>query len=126
MPVATVGDFDNTRHELKTAPPDGYVVIRRLSYGESLRREALSTNFTVDGNSNAKDFVGNVKIDQEAVAQFDFEHCIVEHNLTDKNEKLLNFKNPADLAKLDRRVGKEIGDLIDDMNNFEEDEEVKN
>jgi hypothetical protein len=126
MPIGTSDNVDSERYELKTAPPDGYVVIRRLSYGESIKRDAISTKFAVGGSKNSKDFVGDIKIDQEAIAQFDFAHCVVEHNITDKTGRLLNFRNPGDLALLDRRIGKEIGDLIDEMNNFEEKEEVKN
>jgi hypothetical protein len=127
MPIVTVGDSDNPRFELKTAPPDGYVVLRRLTYGESLAREAMMTKFTVDGNASSKEFLGDVKIDQEGVALFDFAHCIVEHNLQEAGtERLLNFKNAADVKKLSKSVGKEIGDLIDSLNNFEESAEVKN
>lgn len=126
MPIVTVGDSDNERHELKTAPPDGYVVLRRLSYGESLARDALATKFTVDGSPGSKDFLGDVKIDQEGIAFYDFAHCVVEHNLTDEQGRLLNFKNIVDIKKISKQVGKEIGDLIDSINNFEKDEEVKN
>lgn len=126
MPVGTTDNYDDDRFDLKTAPPDGYVVIRRLSYGESLKRDAISTKFTVDGSAKSKDFMGDIKIDQEAIAQFDFAHCVVEHNITDKSGRTLNFKDPKDLAQLDGKIGKEIGDLIDEVNKIEGNEEVKN
>lgn len=122
MPVAVLRKQDNPRRELKTAPPDGYVVVRRMSYGESLAREAIATKFTVGGDANSKEFSGDIKIDQERVALFDFATCIVEHNLTDENERLLNFKDPKDVKLLDKEIGREIGELIDEVNNTDTDE----
>ena len=123
MPVATIVT-GTERHELKTLP-EGYVVIRRMNYGESLKRQAMSTRFLVAG-SNQKDFQGELDMQTEAVALWDFGNCIIEHNLTDENDKPLNFKNPVDVKRLAKPVGDEIAKFIDDLNNFEDSDEAKN
>jgi hypothetical protein len=125
MPVATVVGTSTDRFDLKTVP-EGYVVIRRMSYGDSLKRQKMSTKMTFGSTSDKKDFAGELDIDQEGVALWDFANCIVEHNLTDDREIPLDFKKPSDVRRLARPVGEEIGKLIDDVNNFEDDETVKN
>ena len=54
---------------------------------------------------------------------FDFTHCIVDHNLEDENGNKLNLHNSADIDRLDPRVGEEIEQVLDKMNNFEEEDE---
>jgi hypothetical protein len=128
MPVA-VSIADNTnRYELKTAPPDGYVVVKRMTYGEYLKRSGMGTKLKVSGSTTGSrdNFGGEVDIDTEAIALWDFANCVVEHNLTDSNGALLDFKKAYDVRRLDPRIGAEVGEYIDEMNNFESDESIKN
>lgn len=129
MPVAVVVDDTSDKIELKTLPPDGYVVVRRMSYGESLAREAKATKLLVAGGDrkNSKDAPqAEVDIQTEALALWDFANLVVEHNCQDKDGRVLNFKNIADVKKLSGSVGREIGKIIDDYNDVEESEDVKN
>jgi hypothetical protein len=79
------------------------------------------------------DTKGELDMLQFAATFFDFQRCIVSHNLeknvgTDEqpNLVLLNFSNQQDFLILDPRVGDEISGLLDKMNNFEDDEESGN
>jgi hypothetical protein len=62
-----------------------------------------------------------MKMTQERVVVFEFGNCVVDHNLEDEKGRKLNFKAPQDVFMLDPRVGDEIQQHIDDMNNFEDD-----
>jgi len=128
MPVAVVTENISDKIPLKTLPPDGYVVVRRMSYGEGLTRESKATRLLVAGGSDnkGKDFQGEVDIQTEALALWDFANLIVEHNCQDLDGRLLNFKNVNDVKKLSDTVGKEIGKIIDDFNAAEETDDVKN
>lgn len=126
MAVATIVNTTE-RFDLKSCPPDGYVVVRRMTYGEKLKRQSMMTKFKMEmGRKNSDTSVMDVDLDQEKVSIWEFQNLIVEHNLTDENEKPLNFKNMADIARLGPVVGEEIQKRIDELNSFEEDEEVKN
>jgi hypothetical protein len=63
----------------------------------------------------------NMQIDvsmmQLAVAQYEFQNCLVEHNLEDENGNTLSF--PQDMGRLNPRIGEEISSLIDKLNQFE-------
>lgn len=126
MPIATIVNTSE-RFDLKSAPPDGYVVIRRMTYGEKLKRQGMLTKFRMEMGRNKSDAMNmDVDLDQEKVTLWEFANLIVEHNLTDENERALNFKNMADISRLGPVVGEEIQTYIDKLNSFEEDEEVKN
>ena len=67
----------------------------------------------------------------EKVTLFEFANCILEHNLeylADPNDlssaTLLDFTKPEHVKMLDGRVGDEIDELINDLNNFEDDDET--
>lgn len=124
MPVGTVTNTVSEPIPLKTLP-EGFVIVRRMSYGEELQRSAIATKFTV-GGSNTKDFGGEVDIQTEKLALWDFANLVVDHNITDEKERKLNFKNEADVRMLSSEIGKEIGDIIDDFNAVKETKEVKN
>jgi hypothetical protein len=114
---------NNQRFELQSCP-DGYIVIRRMTYGEKLNRQDDMMNMQT--SANPKDTEMRIQIMAKRVALQDFANLIIEHNLTDDNDLPLNFRNPADVNRLDPRVGDEIGQLIDKVNSFEEAGEVKN
>jgi hypothetical protein len=71
------------------------------------------------GRRRSSNMEGTIKVMQALVTQYEFSHCIVEHNLEDENEQLLNFSTPETLKALDPRVGDEISQLIDRLNQFE-------
>lgn len=119
----------NEKYELKSCPPDGYVVIRRMNYGESLKRKdmmasiAMSMDTSKKGNSEAK---MQMDLLQEKTSLWEFANLVVEHNLTDANEKPLDFRLPEHVRMIRGQVGDEIQMRIDKLNSFEDDEETKN
>jgi hypothetical protein len=123
MPRATVDFNDITKHDLKSLP-GAFVALRRLSYGQKLQRQSMAMEMQM--LQKGREAEGSFQIASEKVAQFDFKHCVVEHNLEDDNGAVLNFQNPVDVSRLDPRIGEEIGELIDGINNFEETDEAKN
>lgn len=126
MAIATIVNA-NERFDLKSCPPDGYVVVRRMTYGEKLKRGSMMTKFRMEMGKNKSDSMNmDVDLDQEKVSMWEFANLIVEHNLTDDTERPLNFKNMADISRLGPVVGEEIQTYIDKLNSFEEDDEVKN
>jgi hypothetical protein len=119
MPRATVA-IDNERYELASCP-EGFVVVRRMTYGEKLNRTDDMMNMHTSGAEDGM----QIQMMSKRVALQDFANLVVEHNLTDENDKPLNFKNAADVLRLDPRIGDEIGQLIDKLNSFEGAEETK-
>lgn len=120
MPKATVNTTDTERFELKTCQ-GGYIELRRMSYGQVVQRRALmKLEFVSQGKG--KDVQGEMAMASEKITRFEFDHCIVDHNLEDEAGRKLNLSAPVDFAKLDPRIGQEIEDLIGKMNNFEDEE----
>lgn len=120
MPVATRKE-DTVKCELKTCPPDGYVVLRQLSYDEMLERRDGASKMLMEssaGNSNPQ---MAVQVLNRWSNEYTFPRCIVDHNLTDPNGVPLDFSKPKLVFKhLDPRVGTEIEGYIDDLNNADE------
>jgi hypothetical protein len=125
MPKAVVSQLTE-RFELDTLPPGedgtegGWVELRRLSYGEKMRKdsEAMKMRFGMDVKT--KDMDAEISIVNELVTLLEFAKCIVSHNLTKADgETLLDFKKEADVRSLDPQVGEEISNLIGRMNDFE-------
>lgn len=125
MAIATITSTTE-RFDLKSCPPDGYVVVRRMTYGEKLKRQSMLTKFRMEMGNKKEDASMDIDLDQEKVTLWEFSNLIVEHNLTDENEKPLNFRNAFDIQRLGPVVGEEIQKRIDELNSFEEDEYVKN
>lgn len=127
MAIATITQTTET-FKLKSCPPDGYVTIRRMTWGEKLKRQSMMTKYRMELDRTTKDRDMSLDVDilQEKVSHWEFANLIVEHNLTDENEQLLNFKNVADIDRLGPVVGEEIQRYIDELNTFEESVEVKN
>lgn len=125
MPLAVTSQ-EGERHDLKSLP-GAYVVLRRLTYGQKLKRLEVSSKMTVAMGRGKGDAKGELDMLQFAATFFDFQRCIVEHNLEkDENGNLLNFGQQADFLVLDPRVGDEIAKLLDKMNNFEDDDDSGN
>lgn len=127
MPKAVVETGYTERKELTTAPPDGYVELRRMTWGEFLQRRQMVMAMTVEGDRKKKNFSGQLDMANAKVTIFEFAHCVVDHNLEDMDGRKLNLAAQQDLMKLDPRIGQEISKYIDEMNNFnEEDEDLGN
>ena len=119
MPKAIIDTNDTSRYELKSCP-GGFVVLRRLTYGQWLQRQqdALSMSVEQHGKKGNRDLRADMQVMGKKVALWEFANCIVEHNLEDGSGQLLNFKQEFTLEVLDPRIGQEIGDLISAMNEF--------
>lgn len=131
MPKATVSTA-TTKYMLKTLPGDpespdpleqpGFVVLKRMTWGQKLHRQQMATSQSgeITGRRMTK---LDIELMSRTVAEYEFRHCISEHNLTDEQGALLNFRDPKSIDLLDPRVGDEINKYIAEMNNFEEDDE---
>lgn len=120
MPVATRKE-ETIKYELKTCPPDGYVVLRQLSYDEMLERRDGASKLLMEGGVGNSNPQMAVQVLNRWSNEYTFARCIIEHNLTDKNGVPLDFSKPKLLFKhLDPKVGTEIEGYIDDLNNAEE------
>lgn len=124
MPVGT-NVKGKEKFDLKSLPPDGFVELKRMNYGDSVQRRAMmKLSFT--SKSNSKDFQGEMAMASVDIQRFEFQQCIVDHNITDENEIKLNLTTVADMVRLDPQVGQEIEELIGKMNNFDADNKEGN
>lgn len=124
MPKAVVDLEATERKELQTCPPDGFVLLRRMSYGQKLQRQSMAMKTSIAGSKGKTEM--NLETMQQETTAFEFRHCIADHNLEDENGLKLDFNNPANVFRLDPRTGEEISEYIGEMNNYEETEEAKN
>lgn len=132
MPIATGNLAATERHDLKSLP-DGYVVLKRLSHGESMARRGFLSRAKVEGGARssrdkklAKGFVAELDLMNEQTTLYEWAHCIVDHNLTFmdvETERKLDFRIPEHVKMVDGRVAAEIDDLITDLNNYDLDDE---
>jgi len=121
MPRATVDISKTDRFELKTLPPSeseegGFVVLRRMSYGEFLRRRDMISKMSMKGEGKNTEAI--MEMANEVVTRYEFQTCIVDHNLEDENGKQLDFRSSKTFAVMDPVVGEEIAELIDEYNGF--------
>ena len=141
MPLAVaVAHDDGEKFDLQTVK-GGYVVLKRLSFGQKMSRRGLlsKAKMQAGGSGNRAErrakanqgFMAELELMNEKVTFFEYANCIVDHNLeylTNPDDKSsiakLDFTNPEHVKMLDGRVGEEIDELINDLNNFEEDEET--
>ena len=113
--VRAVSNDETKRVELSTLP-GGYVLLRKLTYGEDLRKRDIGTNISPGQGTTVE-----VKMDNLAVEAFEFERSIVEHNLTDENDQPLNLGDKNTLMRLDVSVAREIEEAINDINSIDGD-----
>jgi hypothetical protein len=118
MPVAVITEQSKT-FELKTCPPDGFVTVRRMSYGQKLTRTEMTSKLRIATQKGTKEFQGEIDMMQRQVTLWEFANLIADHNLTDASGRKLNFSSPADVQSLMGQVGEEISTYIDELNNFE-------
>jgi hypothetical protein len=125
MPVAVVTE-ESQRFDLKTLP-DGYVIVRQMTYGERLVRQGFMTKMKLIGDPKKKqgkdDAFGEVEMAVEATALWDLAHLVTQHNLEDASGKPLNLSNANDVRQLRSDIGEEISTYIDKVNSFEDIEE---
>lgn len=122
MPRATVDQTETSRHDLQSLP-EGYVVLRKLSYGQMLQRQEMAAEMAMKGDGRggrSNKAEATIKMMQTLVTEYEFKNCIVEHNLEDENGQNLNFQQPGSIVRLDPRIGDEVSQLIDKLNQFNE------
>jgi hypothetical protein len=122
---ATV-DATPVRFDLKTLE-GGYVVLRRMSWGEKLfRQENATKQAAVINEGGDKVRKLDIELLSRKVNEWEFANLITEHNLEIDDEIPFDFKRPGMFDKLDPKVGDEIASLIGDMNNYEETDQKGN
>jgi hypothetical protein len=117
MPKATVS-VEPEMHSLKSCE-GGWVKLRRMSYGERLHRTDIAMTMSMQQDQRAKTGKMEIKQAQTQVGAFEFNTCIIDHNLEKDDGQPLNFKNGQDFALLDGRIGEEISALIEEMHDWE-------
>lgn len=115
MPRATV-TTEAHRIELKSCE-GGWVDIRQLPYHEMLVRRDRGGKMFFDRQDEGKVEIATL---QAWARAYEFEHCIVDHNLENGDGTKLDFRNHDTLKVLDPRIGAEIEDAIDKLHNVEE------
>jgi hypothetical protein len=71
------------------------------------------------------DHIGEVEMALAELSKWDMSNLVVEHNLQDDDGQLLDLSSDRDLRKLSSRIGEEIGKYIDELNNFDDEEDGK-
>jgi hypothetical protein len=120
MPKATANIVEPEHHDLKTLP-GGFVVLRRLTYGQKLERKAMASVAQAE-TGRGQNMKMQIAMVNEQAQLYDFTHCVVDHNLEGDDGNKLNFADINAIRSLDPRIGEEIERLMDKMNNFEEDD----
>lgn len=115
MPRATVRT-EVQRVDLKSCP-DGWVDIKQLPYYEMLVRRDKGGKLFFDTEEEGRVEIATL---QAWARQYEFEHCIADHNLEDDNGQKLDFANEMTFKVLDPRIGQEIEEAIDKLHNVEE------
>lgn len=133
MPVVTINPEQFERFELKSAE-GAYICLRPLPYGMKLARRSkavrtMMRSKPVQSRKEAleQDQVFELSTEDEWAAAHDFAYCIGEHNLESAPGQLINFQeNTLFVIKmLDPRVGTEIEQLIDKLNNADDEEDFE-
>lgn len=144
MPIVTVDPAHYERFELKSAPADpndptdenGFVMLRPLPYGMKLSRRSKATRMMMRSQApqgrgrntqSSQESVFEVESMDEWAVAFDYQYCIGEHNLKDRQGRLIDFQTQTNMKikMLDPRVGTEIEMLIDNLNNAEDEQSLE-
>jgi hypothetical protein len=131
MPDATVST-ESERRDLESLP-GAYVELKPLPYGGVLTRRESAMKMSMEqqatGRSRKQRRDESSKIDVELLQRwaraYEFKHCIVDHNLEDKNGQKLDFSNAMTLEVLSPKIGIEIERMLDDINGEETEEELE-
>jgi hypothetical protein len=114
MPKATASK-QGQRFDLKELP-EGYVVLRKLDYGEMLSRRNLGMGVTAPFKRDSDSIDMKLDLSQEEVRVYEFSHMIIDHNLEDDAGRKLNMLDRSDINKLDPKVALEIEKYISELN----------
>lgn len=120
MPNATVDINATERVDLKTCE-GGFIILRRLPYGQWLKRQDMSMKMKMEMRKGDTEGDLDISILNRAVTEFEFKECIVEHNLEDANSAPLDFRKGYVLDQLNPKIGQEISDNIARLHQFEDD-----
>ena len=129
MVVASVST-DTERFELKTVV-GGFIELKQMSHGQMLQRREMSTQQAMRGlGGKGEDAELAISLAQRKAQEYEFKHCITDHNLEyvvekpgqDNVHKPFDFKKPEALDLLAPKVGAEIETLIESINNFDDGE----
>lgn len=133
MPVIEFNSGGET-FPLKSAPPDGFVKARPLSYDEMLTRRDIAAKMVyrqkeASGKSSSngigakkdapptpEDVEMMMESANRATQMFQFANQILDHNLEFPGGVRVNFANDAHLKKLPPKIGSEIEELLDKLN----------
>lgn len=121
MPDATISD-EVIRKDLKSLP-GAWVDLRPLPFGQMLERRDRASRMSMETGQKGKNNKVDIDTMQTVSRQYEFMHCIVDHNLEDRSGVKLNFSNPQTISILNPKVGGEIETYIDDLNQPDEDVE---
>lgn len=119
MPAAVAMVNETQKFELKTLP-EGFVVLRRMTFGQIIQRRSLTKMSMILEGNKSRNLTGELAMASKDVTLFEFAHCIVEHNLEDADGRLLALSDPRDFDQLDPRVGQEVEQLISTLNNLDD------
>lgn len=127
MPNATINPDEQDKFDLVSLP-GAYVVLRRMSYDAHLTRRDMMTSIRLAAQKAGRDddFAGELKMMNHKVAIFDFKECVVDHNLEDPEGNKLDLTKASTFKRLDPRIGQEIDELIQQMNEPLKDDELGN
>jgi len=118
MPKALASQ-ETVRRDLQYCPPDGFVVLKKMNYGQVLKSRSLASKIDtpVEGDKS-KSMQLEMTLDKQAV--YDFSVSIMDHNLEDEEGKKLNMADISTVQRLDPQVAQEIEGYINELNNPEE------
>jgi hypothetical protein len=114
MPKATASK-QGQKFNLKELP-EGYVVLRKLNYGEMLARRNLGMGVTAPFKRDSDSIDMKLDLSQEEVRVYEFSHMVIEHNLEDDGGRKLNLMDRNDISKLDPKIALEIEGYITELN----------
>lgn len=117
MPNATIST-EVEHFDLKSLE-GAFVDLKALPFGQRLNRRDMISQMSMEqqegrGRRNEPTEV-NIKMFTRKAREYEFEHCIVDHNLEDASGAKLDFRNSMSLDVLHPKVGEEIEELIDTL-----------
>lgn len=122
------GQLVNAKARLSEATLDlksiegGWIKVRRFTHGERIDRLGKVLVMGISDNEEG----GEARIDHRAQRLHDFEHAIVDHNLSDGNGRKYNFSKKDDVFDIDPTIGDEIDDLIGEHQEAIPEDEIPN
>lgn len=120
MPKATVSQ-ETVKKELKSCE-GGFVTLKKLPFGLLLERRDNASKLSMHGGDDKVD----IALMQRWSRQFEFGHCIIDHNLEDDNGAKLDFNNEMSIYALDPKIGQEIERYLDELNQEDTPEDQAN